>query len=68
MSSSRGSDSAVSSLLILFSFCKAERRQPIPRGARLRAGAEHQEREDPVWALLPRSVGGSLELHEEQHQ
>lgn len=53
-------------LLILFSLSKAERRQPVPHRAQLGAGQEHQERQNPVWALLPWTVGGSPELHEEQ--
>lgn len=52
--------------LFLFLLYKAERRQPVPHRDRLGAGPKHQERQDPVWTLLPRTVGGSLELHEEQ--
>lgn len=66
MSSSRDSDSVLCNLFILFFLYKAERRQPVPRRARLGAGQKHQEGQDPVWALLPRTVGGSLELYEKQ--
>lgn len=67
MWSGRDSDPPpVCSTDLVLSLSQAERRQPVPRRAQLGAGPEHQERQDPVWALLPWPVGGSPDLHEEQ--